>query len=1075
MKQFILLFTCAILFQGLHAQTLYGTSLLGGAYNSGTITKLETATNSLTSVFDFESGFDGQNPQYLKMVEASDGILYGTTKNGGSTYNGTIFSYDPATGTYAKLHDFDYFEGSTPIGSLMQASDGKLYGLTSFGGDLGDGTLYSFDPVTAVYVKLWNFTNQNGAYPFGSLMQASDGKLYGVTYFGGVSGFGTLFSFDLTTSTFSKLYDFNYSSGRHPQCTLLERGDGKLYGLTTNGGIYNQGALFSFDPATSDYTKLADFDENTGTFPQGSLIEANDGKLYSMAVNGGSNNLGTIFNYDPINSTIANVFDFDLPHGSLPYGSLIQATDGNLYGMTAYGGSEGYGTVFSYDISTTTCVTKKNFTGHDGSSPFGSLLQASDGKLYGGTQYTLADNGYGVLFSLDISTSMYAQLQIFGSNTTGSFSYNELASNGSGTFYGMTSMGGEYGMGVIYSFEPETQAFTKLYSFDGINGSSPYSKLTLATNGKFYGTTISGGTINNAGTLFSFDPATNTFAKLYDFDELTGYYPISSLLQASDGKLYGMCIFGGPSGHGTLYSLDPATNSFTYILEFNDINGFYPEGTLIQASDGKLYGTATTGGSASNGTLFSYELGTTTYNKVHDFDFYDGRTPLCNLLQASDGLLYGLAPYGGNSGLGTLFSFDPATTFFSKLHDFDNMNGYSPISSLMQASDGKLYSYTAYGGSNDIGVAFSYDLASSGYTKLADYDGINGTNPLLGSFIEKTCTTATTYFLDADGDGYGDANNSTIACDQPDGYVTDNTDCNDADANIHAPVTYYLDADGDGYGNASMPTDECSLTAPDGYVANSTDCDDADAATHPGAMEVRDGKDNDCDGYIDEGFPLPKVRINNVGQYEGNAGQTAFVFTVYLNVKPVQTVMVNFATSNKTATAPSDYLASSGTLSFAPGEKSKQLTIMVNGDLIKENDEYFKVILSNPVNATIADALGIGGIGNDDVNATNNDDSRTGMPSLVTTQNSFNTPTLLVSPNPANSIVQVQASGFSGRIHLQLLDAKGNVLRKSVLQGDGGKHITQQFAVATLASGSYFIVAKDEAGVTLTKQVLVSH
>ena len=188
----------------IQAQTLYSSTPGGGDYGGGAIIKFVPSTNKLTIGKSFES--EGYSP-VAGFLQAKDGKLYGMTTFGGKFHNGVIFSFDPSTSAYRRLKDFDGINGGYPGGALIQAKDGKLYGMTPAGGSHGYGVIFSFDPASSAYMKLKDFDGTDGAIPNGSLIQASDGKLYGMTLEGGTfgredenNGYGVIFSFDPATS-----------------------------------------------------------------------------------------------------------------------------------------------------------------------------------------------------------------------------------------------------------------------------------------------------------------------------------------------------------------------------------------------------------------------------------------------------------------------------------------------------------------------------------------------------------------------------------------------------------------------------------------------------------------------------------------------------------------------------------------------------------------------------------------------------------------------------------------------------------------------------------------------------------
>lgn len=711
------------LVQCCQGQTLYATSSVGGNASGGTITRFVPATNDVMVVKAFEKL--PAYPVYTNLIQAGDGKLYGMTSKGGSRDSGVIFSFDPLTSAYTKLKDFDKNNGGIPLGSLVQARDGKMYGMTSAGGMANTGVIFSFDPVSLSYTKLKEFgavfRNLDGLNPQGSLIQAADGKLYGFTFGGGTTGYGVMFSFDPVSLNYTKLKEFDGKNGARPQGSLLQPAKGKLYGVTGGGGLYNGGVIFSFDPVSLVYAKLKDFDGNNGFAPFSGLMQAKDGKLYGITSRGGNPGYGVIYSFDTLGNTINKLYDFSTKGGNA-HGNLVQGNNGKLYGLTLEGGKKNTGVLFSFDPATLAYSLLKSFSNSEGAYPYGSPVVAKDGKLYGMT-YVGGVRSTGVLFSFNPASSVYTVENGIGTNKDGSEVSAGLIQVSDGKLYGMTALGGRKGFGVIYSFDPSSSAYTTRFNFDSINGARPAGRLMQSKDGRLYGMTFDGGS-KNAGVLFSFDPVTSAYIKLKDFDTLvyqdytyvneSGGYPYGSLMQASDGKLYGMTSRGGKSGYGVIFSLDPLANLYTVLKTFDASSGKVPCGNLIQARDGKMYGMTRYGGAFDEGVIFSFDPVSGIYKKLNDLNAH-GRNPQGSFLEAANGKLYGFTSAGGAGGAGVFFSFDPISFSYKPLYDF----AYGkPAGSLMQASDGKLYGSSR-------GLIFSFDTQSSLFSVLSNYGVLN--------------------------------------------------------------------------------------------------------------------------------------------------------------------------------------------------------------------------------------------------------------------------------------------------------------------------------------------------------------
>jgi uncharacterized repeat protein (TIGR03803 family) len=211
------------------------------------------------------------------MIMLPDGNFYGTMSRGGSKDFGVIYRFNPSDTSYNVLYDItDSTLGIHPTGSFAELN-GYLYGMMDQGGTAGRGTLFRFDPIQLSYVKMIDFVDSvNGKNPAGRLILATNGLLYGNTTSGGAHKDGTLFSFNPSNNQLTTLVSFKDSvKGSHPKGTLLKGSDNALYGTASEGGNYNYGTVFRYDPASQDYTVLHHFDNIDGRYPEGELMEWN--------------------------------------------------------------------------------------------------------------------------------------------------------------------------------------------------------------------------------------------------------------------------------------------------------------------------------------------------------------------------------------------------------------------------------------------------------------------------------------------------------------------------------------------------------------------------------------------------------------------------------------------------------------------------------------------------------------------------------------------------------------------------------------------------------------------------------
>ncbi len=360
------------------SSSFWGIAREGGTYNEGTVFKTDANGDNLTKIFDFNGGSSG-NEIYRGLVQAKDGNLYGTTRSGGQNSRGVLYVINPFSFSYTKLHDFASSSGSYPENTLIEADNGKLYGMTVQGGANNRGVLFEYNPYSDIYLVKYHFGYGNGNYPRGGLMQASNGKLYGLVTDGGGYGRGVLFEYDLTTDSFTKLNDFKMViDGSFPRGRLVEASNGNLYGMTYSGGNPNKGTLFEYNIGNATFTKKIEFNgSGNGKNPyESKLVIGENGKLYGMTLNGGTMDDGVLFEYDPSTNTLTKKYDFEANiSGKSPTGSLMIAKNGKFYGNLQDGGNNGEGAFFEYDLTTNSLVKKHDFNTLNGSHPKGDVIE----------------------------------------------------------------------------------------------------------------------------------------------------------------------------------------------------------------------------------------------------------------------------------------------------------------------------------------------------------------------------------------------------------------------------------------------------------------------------------------------------------------------------------------------------------------------------------------------------------------------------------------------------------------------------------------------------------------------------
>jgi uncharacterized repeat protein (TIGR03803 family) len=489
---------------------------------------------------------------------------------------------------------------------------------------------------------------------------------------------------------------------------------------------------------------------NDGTYPAGALTRASDGNFYGTTSGGGAYSEGTVFKITTAGA-LTTLYSFTGGmDGAGPQAGLIQAGDGHLYGTTTYGGASpgysGVGTAFRITTDGTLTTLHRFTGGTDGGSPRAGLIQARDGSLYGTTAGDLyGGNDLGTVFRITTGGKLKT-LWNFTGGSDGANPTAPLVQARNGNLYGTTYEGGLNGDGAVFKITTGGK-LTTLWSFtNGADGGYPYAGLTQANDGNFYGTTTRGGA-NGSGTVYRITSG-GALATLYSFSATNlaginadGASPQAGLLQASDGNLYGTTTSGGlyagsdGFGDGTVFKITTGGTLTTLYSFTGGTDGAGPSASLIQGADGNLYATTALGGVNGWGTVFRITTGGTLTTLYSFSGGTDGTNPVAGLIQASDGNLYGTTLAGGAYNDGTVFQITTAGALTTLYSFTGGTDGVQPAARLVQASDGNLYGTTegnvGRGGAQH-GTIFKITTEGTLTTLYSFTGGTDGAYPLAG-------------------------------------------------------------------------------------------------------------------------------------------------------------------------------------------------------------------------------------------------------------------------------------------------------------------------------------------------------
>ena len=559
---------------------VYGTTPYGGTNGFGGVVFRLATNGAYSALKHFDIVAPGPTAPFGGVTAASDGVLYGLSQLGGTNDTGSIFKLNRDGSGFSVLRSFDAFnDGAKPLGALLDGSDGLLYGSTTEGGANQGGILFRINRNGSGYQILRNGGLQpmDARAPYAGFTEVT-GALFTVSSSGteGASS-GTLLKINRDGTGYQILgvFGVNGGDGQSPVQPLNPGPGGWLYGVTPLGGQFGGGTVFRADTNGSNYSVLRSFGPatNNGYVPAGSPVDGGDGFLYGTLGEGGASGRGLVYKMQTNGAgfSVIRAFTASASDGSKPAGPLLLGSDGALFGTTVGGGQFQTGAVFrlTRDGSEFSILHAFESSGTDGVAPDTGVVEGSDGLIYGVT-YGGGPSDAGTIYRVDkfgLPTS-YQILRQFGTNSTGGTKpRGRLMEASDGYLYGTALAGGSTGNGTVFRLLKDGSGYSVLKHFtaEPTEGWQPNGRLAEGPDGLLYGIVTSGGA-SNSGGIFRIGKDGGSYALFASFGQQAGDGRVAAPgLAWAAGKMFGVTSDGGLSGIGTLFqvTVPPALPTFT--------------------------------------------------------------------------------------------------------------------------------------------------------------------------------------------------------------------------------------------------------------------------------------------------------------------------------------------------------------------------------------------------------------------------------------------------------------------------------------------------------------------------------